>query len=100
MLVNKVHANELDWLAVVGFGHDCLTLGCREASIRVVGGRRGAPLRAAEKGTDPGNFHKASTSGVRMPLNFRRSTNKMGKISQIRNRAVAPRAFFEPFYSN
>ena len=26
MLVKKVHANEVDWLAVVGFGHDCLTL--------------------------------------------------------------------------
>ena len=26
MLVNKVHANEVDWLEVVGFGHDCLTL--------------------------------------------------------------------------
>jgi hypothetical protein len=26
MLVNEVHAHKVDWLSVVGFGHDCLTL--------------------------------------------------------------------------
>jgi len=30
VLVNELHANELDWLAVVGFRHDCLTLGLQQ----------------------------------------------------------------------
>jgi hypothetical protein len=32
MLVNEVHANEVDRLAVVGLGHDCLTLNRNKTS--------------------------------------------------------------------
>jgi hypothetical protein len=35
MLVNEVHANEVDGLAVVGFGHDCLTLNRNKTSILI-----------------------------------------------------------------
>jgi hypothetical protein len=55
MLVNEVHANELNWLVVVNFAHDCLTQGRYQSYGVSASGSRApwAPPRASEKGTYP-----------------------------------------------
>jgi hypothetical protein len=54
MLVNEVHANEVDWLAVVGFGHDCLTLKRNKTTQRMT--RSIARSRIAQDRPLPGGW--------------------------------------------